>query len=451
MNLHTNGDFSIKNNRMSNLKNKKILIACNTLDFESLKNALNDKIVTIEELQTSMHSDKFALLISFLNEDDKIKPLIEEEVNHDDWFTIENNSLAEDSDKSLIYPNDTVDVSNLSAKSSEEIYNLIQSGVLSYETLDAGSIERLISSKLINFNTLRQFGFSGGRLKSLEYYCQDRTVIPTYSIDKLKPMQEGRTDLYFIGLSRAGKSTILSGILNSANKDGRWQPDTSYHPEGIKFKNKILNDLYEGVIPKATPADSYNYIAATFIDEKNEGHPFNIVEMPGEDFRKIQDDFREADKYLRYINNDNRKIITFVIDLDYKNSYMAQMNAYTNFISFFYEKGVLNNVESIYFVMNKIDLVIDQQSNKALIANEAVRIFNNEFKNLKKQTDYIRKESKSHFKLKLMPFSIGVVKNDKILEKFNNDFSRNILSNLINDSFKPKGGLFGKFFKSSIE
>ena len=409
---------------MSNINNKKILIACNALDFESLRDALNDKVVSMTELQEKMNSDRFHAFSAYMSNSNHV---VETNNDDDDWFGSDNNNTVE-------------------PVSSTTIQNEIISS--DFETMEAEHIRKLIANNQLSYEKLRQQGFSEKRIKSIEYYCNDSSIMPSYSIDKLKPMQEGRTDLYFIGLSRAGKSTILSGILYSANNDGRWQPDTGYHPEGIKFKNKILNDLYEGIIPKATPADSYNYIAATFIDEKNEGHPFNIVEMPGEDFRKIQDDFREADKYLRYINNDNRKIITFVIDLDYKNSYMSQMNAYTNFLSFFYEQGVLNNVESIYFILNKIDLVIDQNSSSGEVNQEVNRIFENDFKNLKRQADYIRKESKSNFKLKLMPFSIGTVKNDKILEKFNNEFSKNILSNLINDSFKPKGGMFGKFFKS---
>ena len=79
------------------------------------------------------------------------------------------------------------------------------------------------------------------------------------TIEELPAMEEGRTDLYFIGMPGSGKSTMLSSIVHSAHKNGILLPDP-YNQDGSVFQGQLIEDLNKGVLPQATAHGSYNYI-----------------------------------------------------------------------------------------------------------------------------------------------------------------------------------------------
>jgi hypothetical protein len=321
--------------------------------------------------------------------------------------------------------------------------------------VNAELIKKQINEGNLTFDDLKNMGIDNKLINSLKHYCNSNRTTMFSTVEQLPKMQEGRTDVYFIGVPGSGKSTMLSGILNSANKKGILMPDT-YNNNGSVYQSQIISDLNMGVLPMATASGSYNYLPLSIKDSNEVNHPFNIVEVPGENFISM---FNSGDvpSLLNYIKNKNKKIIIFVIDslaqhADYDESsqYYDQNLVYTNILNMFLNNGVVEQTDAIYIVANKFD-AINKNQNASLdeqltIANQYL---SQEYLSLINNCKNARSLSRNDFKIKVFPFSIGKVKFASIIEEFNNEYSTNIVNHLLEDSFVVRGGRFGKFFKTN--
>jgi hypothetical protein len=309
----------------------------------------------------------------------------------------------------------------------------------------ADEIKGLINKRVITFEDIAEAGLPLKTTNALKYYCSADKITKSYTIEQLPPMEEGRTDVYFIGLPGSGKSTMIAGLLNVAHKTGVLLPDP-YHAAGVNFQTDLIQDLNRGVLPERTDVGSYNYIAASINDSNNKRHPLNIVDVPGELYEKIQGN-AEVDKFLRYINNKNKKILIFVIDsLEYENresvSKFDQSVVFPNILQIFNANGVLEQTDAIYLVVNKFDSIkeskypFDDRPNGDI----ALEFLNDEFLSLKNNCLAVRKDTKNSIKIKVIPFSIGSLSYGSILNTLDRDFAKTILNQITNDSFIISGG-----------
>ena len=172
-----------------------------------------------------------------------------------------------------------------------------------------------IKKKVYTNDDLLNAGISQKVITSIKYFFEPRNI-KSYKVEELPVMESGRTDVFFIGVPAAGKSTMLGGLLKFANKNGTVIPDT-FNTAGNVYQAQLVTDLDRGVLPKGTVSGSYNYIATSLKDEKGITHPFNIVEVPGENYIRIFNDGIDSEEvkgFVKYIKNNNRKILVFVID-----------------------------------------------------------------------------------------------------------------------------------------
>ena len=321
----------------------------------------------------------------------------------------------------------------------------------------ADEIKLKINNKIISFDDLENLNsLSQKTINSLKYYTSSNRMTTFRTIDKLPAMEEGRTDLYFIGLPGSGKSTMLSGILHSAHRNGVLLPDT-YNQDGSIFQIQLINDLNKGVLPQATAEGSYNYIALSIEGEDKKRHPFNIVEVPGENYVQMFNN-GDVETFLNYIQNSNKKILVFVIDsLAHHSGYLDstdqndQSLVYPNILQLFHANGILEQTDAIYLVANKFDAIYESSYAGDDRPHEEIasEFLHEEFLNLINNCKSVRDESKNKFKIKLLPFSIGKVSFETILESYNKIYSTNILNEIISDSFIVKGGGLSKFFKKN--
>jgi hypothetical protein len=395
---------------------KKILIDINARTFDELVELIENNLISIEEMEE--HSlDR-----------DKIEKLRNYEVQSELETT--EISIEEPPYFKLPYESETIN-----EKSKIDDLSILEVEDLFYN----GEIDK--------------FGYEKHIISALEHYFVHRKDVEPKQIEDLPPLAPNRTDLYFIGLSRTGKSSILSSLLYTATKKGKFSTDVDVHPEGIPLRNMLYRDFANNVIPRATPEGSFNYIAATFKDDNRQDHPFNIIEMPGEIWEKIGEQKTELldsvlkERLFQYLKSDNRKIIMFVLDIDQRDitAYNEQIPSYGTFLSLFKSWGILNNTEAIYFIVNKIDLK-DNTFNYTLSNEYAQQIIKDEFLNLLNQSIDNRKDVKNPFKIKTIPFTIGKLMFEKIIDKHKMQFSEKLLDNLIEDSFLTKGSWWNKYF-----
>jgi hypothetical protein len=265
-------------------------------------------------------------------------------------------------------------------------------------------------------------------------------------IEDLPPMEEGKTDVYFVGVPGSGKSTILSGLLYMAHKKGLLL-NNSHNQGGAQYQDLLINDMRKGLLPAATASGSYNYIPLS-LQGSDGAHPLNVVEVPGENYNHMYNNGDVA-SFLNYINNNNKKIIIFVIDsLVHNEGYinnahqLDQSLVYANILELFRANQVLEKTDSVYIVVNKFDAIKNtryfgdarQDTELALdFVQEEFLAFVNNCKNA-------RENSKNQFKIKVIPFSIGDVQLSTFVNYINEDFCFKLLNNIIDDSFIQRGG-----------
>lgn len=335
-------------------------------------------------------------------------------------------------------------------RAAEERNDFLKKVVRKRVTVD--EIRNRINSGFITFDDLEDEGISTKTINSIKYYSNANRITVFKKIEDLPPMEEGRTDVYFVGLPGSGKSTMLSGVLNVANKEGILLPDT-YNNDGAVYQTQIVSDLSRGVLPNATASGSYNYIAMSLNDEQGKKHPFNIVEVPGELYVQMFNN-PNVDGLLNYIKNSNKKILVFVVDslahdTDYSEAKSAldQSLVYVNILNMFKNNGILNQTDAIYLVANKFDAIKESRyAGDGRPDNQlAYEFLSEEFKNLINNCTNMRDESKNKFKIKVLPYSIGKVSYEFIVEEFNRTYSSNVIKNLIEDSFIVKGSKWKLF------
>ena len=160
------------------------------------------------------------------------------------------------------------------------------------------------------------------------------------------------------------------------------------------------------------------------------------------------------DGLLNYIKNSNKKILIFVIDsLAHDSNYADSKSAldqslvYVNILNMFKNNGVLNQTDAIYLVTNKFDAIKENRFNgdNRPDTDLALEFLKEEFKNLINNCTSMRDESKNKFKIKVLPYSIGKVSYEFIVEDFNRNYSSSVIQNLIEDSFVVKGTKWSLF------
>lgn len=315
-------------------------------------------------------------------------------------------------------------------------------------SIKANEIKNLLSQGNLNYGDLSQAGLSQQILDSIRFYCNEDRVTVFKRIDELPPLASDSTDVYFVGLGGSGKSTMLAGMSYYANRAGLTVAD-GHNQAGIKYQGQLITGLKGGILPRATASGSYNYVTLSLLDDKEKAHPFNIVEVPGELYHNIynQETQDEEHKFMRYVKNQNRKILIFTIDPDIsvRSKELDQSVIYPNILNIFQKNGVLEQTDAIYLVVNKFDLIRDSGTYSGNEAEKALAYLQDEFKSLITNCQHARSQTKSQFKIKVSPFSIGKIRFDEILESFDEKYSKELIENLSADSFKKTNQKFRKF------
>lgn len=406
---------------MNDIKKKQILQQCNTLELNDIVKLISDgKILEEEFSNAGLDEDKV----------NKIKTLVSEaKIKYKEE---EKRKRREEEELKILEEN---------ALKKQEILQNILLGKIS-----ADDIKKYVINNVLSESDIENLDINVRIKKALINYIDSPSSLSSFTINQLPAMQEGRTDIYCIGLAGTGKTTMLTGLLKTAQHQGKIIPDTYAGSQGINFSNTIIQNLNRGFIPPRTKSDSYIYVPLTIKDDKGISHPLNIVDVPGEIFRKISEE-GEAHQFLKYIKNSNKKIFFIVIDpqLHYnptKDS-LDQSLIYPNILQILKSEGIAEHIDAIYLVTNKFDYLKDNDYpfDEREEGDIALEFINNNYKALITNCFDVKEHSRYDFKLKSLPFSIGKLKWGAVLEEYDSKFSETLLEILINDSFIVKGGV----------
>lgn len=154
--------------------------------------------------------------------------------------------------------------------------------------------------------------------------CTPDYRMPQKQVKDLGTFPTDRTDVYFLGVPRSGKSSVLSGIMYKLYTKGQ----AAYEPHFVDGIDPCAS-YYKGLIkamaskkpPMGTPKDSISFMKLN-IRNGNRRNEVTIVEMSGEAFRSITVGNESAESKARWkelgatqcLNVPNRKCLFFVID-----------------------------------------------------------------------------------------------------------------------------------------
>jgi len=406
---------------MNDIIKKQILQDCNTIELDDLVTFISNEQISLDEfIDARLDIDKIK----------EIKKLIVEVAARDK----EERERKKKEEAELIKQQENA------SKKQEILQNILLGKI------NADDIKKAVKTNIVSDSDLENLDLNPRTKKALLNYIDSPSSLTSYTISELPPMQEGRTDIYCIGLAGTGKTTMLTGLLKTAHQQGKIIPDTYAGSQGINFSNTIIQNLNRGFIPPRTSSDSYIYVPLTIKDDKGISHPLNIVDVPGEIFRKISEE-GEARQFLKYIKNNNKKIFFIVVDpqLHYnptKDS-LDQALVYPNILQILKSEGIAEHIDAIYLVSNKFDYLRDEYYpyDEREYGDIALEFINNNFKALITNCLDVKEHSRYDFKVKSLPFSIGKLKWGAVLEEFDTKFYEKLLEILINYSFFVKGGV----------
>ena len=460
---------------MDKIKKRHILNDCNNpnISIDKLDQFVTNGDISIDEFK------QYNLEISKVKElerrqrvregiEPEIVPVTEAPKPITDIFDTGNSSIFGNSNDSFIFSTDNSLFGNIQQQApitptQPNVSQLQSKGIEIQKVLtEEVTIQHIIeclNNRIYTYTDLEAAGVPNRIINAFKYY-QKQFPTRYYNVDDLPPMDKGRTDVFFVGIPASGKSVMLSGLLYYTKKKGVSVPD-AYNQEGEKYAAQITADLEKGVLPKATGSGTYNYIDISLKDERRKAHPLNIVEVPGENYAKIFDkglDNDEVRGFVNYVKNSNRKILIFVLDAlehqnrlnaDYANAY-GQGDIYVSILNMFKTYKILDKTDAVYIVVNKFDIIKKEHAQSPKDDLELAGEFvNEEFKNLLNNCIDAKENSSNKFKIKVFPFSIGEVCYDKILKTYNEEYSKNIVEQILSDSFIVGGGkgIFGSLFR----
>lgn len=259
------------------------------------------------------------------------------------------------------------------------------------------------------------------------------------------------TDIFFFGRSGSGKTCVLASVFNYAEEQGLFIDNTT-SMKGINYKNLLVNELNNGVLPDATPAskDAVTYISTTLIDQDADGNPtgeespLNFIEMSGEFFQKAAkdpDSMEDSIDAHGYLSGSNKKLLFFIVDYDMcseGNNKRVQSQDFQLILQHLDKyKKALKNTLSIYIIVNKADKFPEDVVDKA---DYALDFFMKNFKSV--YTALKSKREKYNFELVSLPFSLGRFRfNNSYLHAINQEWPKKLIDSIgKHSSFGKKKG-----------
>lgn len=153
--------------------------------------------------------------------------------------------------------------------------------------------------------------------------------MPQTRIEECGKISEGRTDIYFMGIPRSGKSCVLASFVYEASRNGLLDFIRTVNDDGIDRSEDYFYALYECInkasSPQSTNDDTVSLMKFNlYQDEKNKvRNPITMVEISGECFNLMATDtsgsFNNLTKWDRMgakqiIKTSNRKLFFFLVD-----------------------------------------------------------------------------------------------------------------------------------------
>lgn len=133
----------------------------------------------------------------------------------------------------------------------------------------------------------------------------------------------GRTDVYFLGVPRGGKSSVMAGVFYEMYRRGKISYEPQLNEHGVdncqEYYQSLIRSVDKASFPVSTNRDTISFMKIQ-LTNNNRRNPLTFVEIAGEDFRAIADGHLTGAEVwqkigaARCLQSRNRKLLTFIVD-----------------------------------------------------------------------------------------------------------------------------------------
>lgn len=193
----------------------------------------------------------------------------------------------------------------------------------------------LASGQKITYRELVDNKIITDRITKEALESPDQMLQQTNVKDLLPFPTERRTEVYFFGVPRGGKSSVLAGILSNMYKRGVsvYEPHyNSYNTDMVRpYYNGLINSTETGKFPVSTAADAVTFMKFTLCVGKRE-NKLTFVELGGEAFRQAAEcgkrgiDAWEGLGAGEVLASSNKKLLVFILDYAIKKGINKGLN-----------------------------------------------------------------------------------------------------------------------------
>ncbi len=322
-----------------------------------------------------------------------------------------------------------------------------------------GMLRQYLNDDIITTNDLLNAGIPNEIIN-----CLDNIISPQLQLGQTPDfIPDGYTEVYFWGIPGSGKTCALAAVLSTANRMGYLEiaqgPGFDYM---VRLKNIFSNPI--SVLPGRSPVDTTQYLPFA-LKKSNEKYSrsVSLIELSGEIFQCFH--YKNAhiplpspqheetfSSLIRFLNGGNRKIHFFFVDYDVDNKPDANGYTQADYLEsasiFFNDKQ--NNLfsqttDAIYIVLTKSDLMECEKSERVNQLHGHLQ--NNNFTSFVNSLRSRCNENSINGKRILgTPFALGKVYFQQMCE-FDPETSRNIIDILMRRIAPKKQSILDVFNK----
>ena len=292
----------------------------------------------------------------------------------------------------------------------------------------------------------------------------------------------GRTDVFFMGVPRSGKSSVLAGIITKLRLLGAAEYVSYFRNQQdsidpcLGYYNALIRSIDAKVFPESTGHDTINFLQMDLSLAKKRITPVTFVELSGEAFKKMADKHYSSQEVWKELGaekilaNDNKKMLFFVLDYsiiskasDAVMSSLDQELVLENALRVFSTDGTgkikenkghtndgctMSKVDTVAVIVTKSDRMNTQNiDERTQIAEEYIyNSFSGFMDNLYKKCKALGINKKHNFRPYILTFSLGEFHIGETIEYDGTDSHR--IAEFIYWGAEPKssGGIFKDLF-----
>lgn len=329
----------------------------------------------------------------------------------------------------------------------------------------------LASGQTISYEELIKEGIVTENITREAIEAEELTLRQTMVKDLLPFPTEKRTEVYFFGVPRCGKSSVLAGILSNMYQRGIGVYEPHYNSNNTdlvrNYYNGLIESTQQGLFPDATPGESVSFMKFTLLNNKRINR-LTFVELGGEAFRRAAETGkggRAAWGQLgagEVLASNNRKMLIFILDYGIKkganrnSTEIRQADILMTMLDIITHDGTgdngsigctLSKVDTVAVVVTKSDLMDESDRNRRDdIAEDYVnKSFAAFMTSLRMKCKRFGINKPAGYNPYIMAFSLGKLFVGNTYKYDSKDSFR--IVNAISDMTEgERGGLFGRIF-----